>query len=79
MPSGDTPLTITGNLTADPELRYTATGIAVAAFTVAASRRVYDQESGQWKDGTPCSCAARPGGSWPSTSPSPSPRAPGSW
>jgi single-strand DNA-binding protein len=44
-------LTITGNLTADPELRFTAAGIAVAAFTVAASRRVKDPETGQWQDG----------------------------
>ena len=51
MSAGDTTLTITGNLTADPELRFTATGTAVAAFTVAASRRVYDQATGQWQDG----------------------------
>jgi single-strand DNA-binding protein len=51
MSAGDTTLTITGNLTADPDLRFTATGTAVVAFTVAASRRVYDQASGQWKDG----------------------------
>ena len=51
MSAGDTTLTITGNLTADPELRFTGTGTAVAAFTVAASRRVYDQASGQWQDG----------------------------
>jgi single-strand DNA-binding protein len=51
MSTGDTTLTITGNLTSDPELRFTPTGTAVAAFTVAASRRVYDQASGQWKDG----------------------------
>ena len=51
MPTGDTTLTITGNLTADPELRFTATGTAVTAFTVAASRRVYDQATGQWSDG----------------------------
>jgi single-strand DNA-binding protein len=51
MSAGDTTLTITGNLTRDPELRYTPTGTAVAAFTVAASRRVYDQASGGWKDG----------------------------
>lgn len=51
MSSGDTTLTITGNLTADPELRFTGTGTAVAAFTVAASRRVYDQATGQWQDG----------------------------
>jgi single-strand DNA-binding protein len=51
MSTGDTILTITGNLTADPELRFTDSGIGVAAFTVAASRRVYDQGSGQWQDG----------------------------
>jgi single-strand DNA-binding protein len=51
MSAGDTTLTITGNLTADPDLRYTGTGTPVAAFTVAASRRVYDQATGQWKDG----------------------------
>jgi single-strand DNA-binding protein len=50
MSAGDTTLTITGNLTADVELRFTA-DTAVAAFTVAASRRVYDQTSGQWSDG----------------------------
>jgi single-strand DNA-binding protein len=47
MSAGDTTLTITGNLTADVELRFTATGTAVAAFTVAASHRVYDQATGQ--------------------------------
>jgi|SRR5579875_450295 len=51
MPTGDTTLTITGNLTADPELRFTASGVPVAAFTVAASRRVFDQEAGRWTDG----------------------------
>jgi single-strand DNA-binding protein len=51
MSSGDTTLTIVGNLTADVDLRYTPTGVAVAAFTVAASRRVYDSGTGQWKDG----------------------------
>ena len=51
MSTGDTTLTITGNLTGDPELRFTATGTAVVAFTVAASRRVYDQATGQWQDG----------------------------
>ncbi len=51
MPFGDTLITVTGNLTADPELRYTATGVPVAAFTVAASRRVYNQDTGQWADG----------------------------
>jgi single-strand DNA-binding protein len=51
MPSGDTTITLAGNLTADPDLRYTQTGVAVTAFTVASSRRVYDTGSGQWKDG----------------------------
>jgi single-strand DNA-binding protein len=51
MSARDTTLTITGNLTADPELRFTDSGIGVAAFTVAASRRVYDQATDSWKDG----------------------------
>ena|SRR6266851_4901377 len=51
MPFGDTLITVTGNLTADPELRFTTSGVPVAAFTVAASRRVYDADTGQWKDG----------------------------
>ncbi len=51
MPSGDTTITLAGNLTADPDLRYTPAGVAVAAFTVAASRRVYDPGAGEWKDG----------------------------
>ncbi len=51
MPYGDTTITVAGNLTADPEIRYTATGVPVAAFTVAASRRVYDSGTSQWRDG----------------------------
>jgi single stranded DNA-binding protein len=47
---GDTLVTVAGNLTGDPDLRYTPPGVAVAAFTVAASRRVYSNESSQWKD-----------------------------
>lgn len=49
--AGETPLTIVGNLTADPELRYTASGVAVANFTVASTPRTYDKQSGGWKDG----------------------------
>jgi len=49
--AGETTLTITGNLTDNPDLRFTDSGVAVAAFTVAASRRVYEQASGQWQDG----------------------------
>jgi single-strand DNA-binding protein len=49
--AGETIITAVGNLTADPELRFTNAGIPVTAFTVASSPRVYDQASGQWKDG----------------------------
>ncbi|MBO3744899.1 single-stranded DNA-binding protein [Streptosporangiaceae bacterium NEAU-GS5] len=51
MSVGDTTITIVGNLTNDPELRFTAQGVPVATFTVAASRRVRDQQSGTWQDG----------------------------
>ncbi|NKE63716.1 single-stranded DNA-binding protein [Lentzea sp. PSKA42] len=44
-------VTVAGTLTADPELRFTQSGIAVANFTVAANDRRYDQQSGQWIDG----------------------------
>jgi single-strand DNA-binding protein len=43
--------TVTGNLTADPELRYTQTGRAVAGFTIANTPRFPDKTSGQWQDG----------------------------
>ncbi len=48
--AGETTLTLIGNLTADPELRYTASGTPVANFTVAATPRVRDT-SGGWRDG----------------------------
>ncbi|MDG4790006.1 single-stranded DNA-binding protein [Micromonospora sp. WMMD1102] len=48
-----TSLTVVGNLTADPELRYLTNGTAVAKFTVAQTPRVLDKASGQWKDGDP--------------------------
>jgi len=48
---GDTPITVVGNLTADPDLRFTPSGAAVANFTVASTPRVYDRQSGEWKDG----------------------------
>jgi single-strand DNA-binding protein len=51
--ANETTITIVGNLTADPELRYTPGGAALAKFTVAATPRLYDQGSGQWKDGEP--------------------------
>ncbi|MER6047554.1 single-stranded DNA-binding protein [Streptomyces sp. NPDC001793] len=52
MAMGETPITIIGNLTADPEVRFTPSGAALAKFTVASTPRTYDKESGQWKDGT---------------------------
>lgn len=50
--AGETVITVVGNLTADPELRFTQSGKAVAAFTVASTPRVFDRESGQWKEGS---------------------------
>ncbi|ARZ67230.1 single-stranded DNA-binding protein [Streptomyces albireticuli] len=52
MSFGETPITIIGNLTADPELKFTDTGSALARFTVASTPRTFDKDSGQWRDGT---------------------------
>ncbi len=49
--AGDTTITVVGNLTADPELRFTPSGAAVANFTVASTPRIYDRQAGEWKDG----------------------------
>ena len=49
--AGDTVVTIVGNLTNDPELRFTPSGAAVANFTVASTPRSFDRQSGEWKDG----------------------------
>ncbi|MGL6236427.1 MAG: single-stranded DNA-binding protein [Segniliparus sp.] len=49
--AGDTVITVVGNLTADPELRFTPTGAAVANFTVASTPRTFDRQSNEWKDG----------------------------
>lgn len=49
--AGETVITIIGNLTADPELRFTPSGAAVANFTVASTPRQYDRQTGEWKDG----------------------------
>lgn len=49
--AGDTTITVIGNLTADPELRFTPAGAAVANFTVASTPRSFDKASGEWKDG----------------------------
>ena len=51
--SGDTTITVVGNLTADPELRFTPSGAAVANFTVASTPRMFDRQSNEWKDGGP--------------------------
>jgi single-strand DNA-binding protein len=48
--AGDTQICIAGNLTRDPDLRYTPTGQAVATFTVASTPRYQDRQSGEWKD-----------------------------
>lgn len=47
----DTTITLVGNLTADPDLRWTPAGAAITTFTVASTPRVYDRQEGQWKDG----------------------------
>ena len=49
--AGETIITVIGNLTADPELRWTQSGAAVADFTVASTPRTYDRNAGEWRDG----------------------------
>jgi single-strand DNA-binding protein len=49
---GETTITIVGNLTEDPDLKFTAAGVAAARFTVASTPRTYDKTTGQWVDGT---------------------------
>ena len=49
--AGDTVITVVGNLTADPELRFTPSGAAVANFTVASTPRTLDKSTNEWKDG----------------------------
>ena len=49
--AGETIITVVGNLTADPELRFTPSGAPVANFTVASTPRTFDRQSGEWKDG----------------------------
>ena len=53
MAAGDINVTIIGNLTNDPELRFTPSGAAVASFTVASSSRYLDKTSNEWKDSDP--------------------------
>ena len=49
--AGETIVTVVGNLTADPELRYTQNGLAVANFTIASTPRNFDRQANEWKDG----------------------------
>ena len=49
--AGETPISIVGNLTGDPELRFTPSGAAVANFTVASTPRTFDKNTNEWKDG----------------------------
>lgn len=49
--AGETVITVIGNITADPELRFTGTGAAVANFTVASTPRMFDKTTNEWKDG----------------------------
>jgi single-strand DNA-binding protein len=49
--AGEVTVTVVGNLTADPELRFISSGAAVANFTIASTPRTFDKASGEWKDG----------------------------
>ncbi|GAC1451811.1 MAG: single-stranded DNA-binding protein [Pseudarthrobacter sp.] len=49
--AGETTITVIGNLTNDPELRFTPSGSAVANFTIASTPRTFDRQSSEWKDG----------------------------
>jgi single-strand DNA-binding protein len=51
--AGETIITVVGNLTGDPELRYTQNGLAVANFTIASTPRNFDRAANDWKDGDP--------------------------
>ncbi|CAM5662284.1 single-stranded DNA-binding protein [Streptomyces purpurascens] len=52
MSFGETPVTLVGNLTDEPELKFTESGSALAKFTIAVTPRTFDRTSNQWKDGT---------------------------
>ncbi len=58
--AGETTITMVGNLTDDPEVRFLPNGTAMAKFRIASTPRTLDRESGQWKDGEPLflSCTA---------------------
>ncbi|MER5511246.1 single-stranded DNA-binding protein [Streptomyces sp. NPDC002766] len=52
MSFGETPVTLVGNLTDDPELKFTEGGAALAKFTIAVTPRTFDRTANAWKDGT---------------------------
>lgn len=49
--AGETAITVVGNLTADPELKFTNSGVALASFTIASTPRTFDKQSNEWRDG----------------------------
>jgi single-strand DNA-binding protein len=49
--AGETTITVVGNLTGDPELRYTPNGDVVANFTIASTPRLFDRQANEWRDG----------------------------
>ncbi|WP_411145302.1 single-stranded DNA-binding protein [Streptomyces sp. x-80] len=49
--AGETPITVVGNVVADPELRFTPSGAAVANFRIASTPRTFDRVTNEWKDG----------------------------
>lgn len=51
--AGETPITVVGNVVADPELRFTPSGAAVANFRIASTPRTFDRQTNEWKDGEP--------------------------
>lgn len=51
--AGETQITVTGNLTGDPELRFTPAGVAMVKFTVASTPRVFDRQRNEYRDGDP--------------------------
>ena len=71
MAAGDTPITVVGNLVADPELRFTPSGQPVATFRIASTPRIRDNATNEWKDGDrPLSLLQRVAAGRPRTSPS---------
>ncbi|MFJ7411606.1 single-stranded DNA-binding protein [Streptomyces sp. NPDC098077] len=51
--AGETPITLVGNVVADPELRFTPSGAAVANFRIASTPRTFDRQANEWRDGDP--------------------------